>query len=468
MGVLVTVRRPIRRRLMGTHVATIRAPRPARAVGSGSVQFLIGFGSIIGVGTLLLSLPFATESGTSTPVLDALFTATSALCVTGLVVVDTQTHWNFFGEAVILALIQIGGLGYMAGASLVLWVVGGRLGVRDQYMLRLYYGAPTMAETLGFVRRIVLYAVLCEGIGALVLFIAFGIAGVGWDRAVWWGFFHALSAFNNAGFNVTGADLVPFADNPSIIIPHALLIILGSLGAVPVLLVVQRRSWRRLNLDSRLIFVTSALLILLGTTFIAAAEWTNQATLGALPVWHRLDVAFFQAVTPRTAGFSAVDIGHMTEESLFLLVGLMFVGGAAGSTAGGIKVGTLGVLLAGAVAVVLGREEVVAFGRRIDRAIILRALTIALSFLLMLFLLAIALLASTEFEPLATLFEVQSAMGTVGLSTGITPLVGVGGKIILILAMLFGRFGPLVMVLEMTRMRRRSIFRLPEDSIRLG
>ncbi len=464
----MTVRRPIRRRLMGTHVATVRAPRPARAVGSGSVQFLLGFGSILGVGTLLLSLPVATESGRATPVLDALFTATSALCVTGLVVVDTQAHWNFFGEAVILALIQIGGLGYMAGASVVLWIIGGRLGVRDQYMLRLYYGAPTMGETLTFVRRVVLYAVGFEAVGALVLFLAFGVAGVGWARSVWWGFFHAVSAFNNAGFNVTGVDLIPFADVPYVIIPHAILIVFGGLGAVPVLTALQRRSWRRLNLDSRLIFVTSACLILGGTAFIAAAEWRNEATLAALSPWHRISVAFFQAVTPRTAGFSAIDLGKASEESLFFIVGLMFIGGAAGSTAGGIKVGTLAILIAAVVAVLLGRDEVSAFGRRVHRGVILQALAIVVSFLVMLFVLTVALLATTDFDSLATLFEVQSAMGTVGLSTGITPSVGAAGKIILIIGMLFGRFGPLVMVLEMTRVRRKSIFRLPEDSIRLG
>ncbi|GBD24237.1 Ktr system potassium uptake protein B [bacterium HR29] len=464
----MTVRRPIRRRLMGTHVATVRAPRPARAVGSGSVQFLLGFGSILGVGTLLLSLPVSTESGHATPVLDAFFTATSALCVTGLVVVDTQAHWNFFGEAVILALIQIGGLGYMAGASVVLWIIGGRLGVRDQYMLRLYYGAPTMGETLTFVRRVVLYAVGFEAVGALVLFLAFGMAGVGWARSVWWGIFHALSAFNNAGFNVTGVDLIPFADVPYVIIPHAILIVFGGLGAVPVLTALQRRSWRRLNLDSRLIFVTSACLILGGTAFIAAAEWRNEATLGALSPWHRIDVAFFQAVTPRTAGFSAIDIGKASEESLFFLLGLMFIGGAAGSTAGGIKVGTLAILIAAVVAVLLGRDEVSAFGRRVHRGVILQALAIVVTFLAMLFVLTVALLATTDFDSLATLFEVQSAMGTVGLSTGITPSVGAAGKVILIVGMLFGRFGPLVMVLEMTRVRRKSIFRLPEDSIRLG
>lgn len=453
---------------MGTHVATVRAPRPARGVGSGSVQFLLGFGTILTIGTVLLSLPFASESGESTPVLDALFTATSALCVTGLVVFDTQTHWSFFGEAVILALIQVGGLGYMAGASLVLWVLAGRLGVRDQYMLRLYYGAPTMGETLTFVRRVVLYAVVCEAVGAVLLFLAFGLAGVAWARAIWWGFFHALSAFNNAGFNVTGADLLPFADRPFVILPHALLIIFGGLGAVPVLLTLQRRSWRRLNLDARLIFATTAFLLVAGTVFIAAAEWDNESTFGPLGFWHRLTVAFFQAVTPRTAGFSAIDLGEATEETLFFVLGLMFIGGAAGSTAGGVKVGTFAVLLAAVVAVLARREEVTAFGRRVHRAVVLQALAIVVSFLLVLFVLTVALLATTDFEPLATLFEVQSAMGTVGLSTGITPHLGTAGKVVLILGMLFGRFGPLVMVLEMTRTRRKSTFRLPEDSIRLG
>lgn len=454
--------------MMGTYAARIRAPRPARTVGSGSAQVLSGFALVLGVGTLLLSLPFATESGSATPPLDAFFTATSALCVTGLVVVDTQAHWSFFGEAVILALIQIGGLGYMAGASLVLWILGGRLGVRDQYMLRLYYGAPTMAETLTFVRRVVLYALGWELVGAAVLIAAFALAGEPFSRSLWWGFFHALSAFNNAGFNVTGNDLLAYATKPYVILPHAVLILAGSLGAVPVLVAASRRSWRRLNLDTRLVVAVSGLLLLLGFVYIAAAEWSNEDTLGALPVAHRFDVAFFQSVTPRTAGFSALDIGRVSEETLFFLLGLMFIGGAAGSTAGGIKVGTFGIILAGIWSVLRGRQEVTAFGRRVPQTVILQAVAIVLTFLLVFFVLTVALMATTDFSPLATMFEVQSAMGTVGLSTGITPLVGAAGKVILIAGMLFGRFGPLVMVLEMTRRRARSIYVLPEDSIRLG
>lgn len=465
----MTVQRPIRRRLMGTHTMSLRRPEAAKAAGSGTVTIIAGFAIVLALGTAMLMMPFSTESGDWADPYDAFFTAVSAICVTGLVVVETQEHWSFWGELWILLLIQVGGLGYMVGASLFLWAIGGRrLGIRDQYMLRLYYGAPTMAESVVFARRIAIFVVGFEATGAALLWLAFVLAGVSPMESIWWGIFHSISAFNNAGFAVTGVDMIGYQTDPFILLTIAVLVIAGGIGAIPVLAIWQRKSLRRMNLDARLIIYTSAVLLVAGTAFILFVEWENDATLGAVSPGYRPLIAFFQAVVPRTAGFSAVDIAAYNDESKFFTVGLMFIGGAAGSTAGGIKVGTFSLLFVAMLAALRGRQNVSAFGRAVPHSVILQAMTIALLGVAALFALTMLLLSSGNFSGLDSLVEVGSALGTVGLSTGITPEADWFGRAVLITGMLVGRFGPLILVLEMTRPRARSTYQLPEDSIRIG
>jgi trk system potassium uptake protein TrkH len=413
-------------------------------------------------------LPQASADGESTRSLDALFTAVSALCVTGLVVVDTQTHWSFFGEVVIAVLMQVGGLGYMVGTTMVLWVLGRRLGVRDQQMLRLYHGAPSMGEALSFARTVALFALVFEVAGIIALYLAFVAADVPASTSVWWAVFHSISAFNNAGFNITAADLNPFINDPAIILTITVLLVAGGIGSVPVVVLLRERSVRRLPLDSKLIFATVGALLVLGTLFIGVAEWNNEDTLGRAEPEQRPVVAFFQAATPRTAGFSAVDVASMSDESKFMQVGLMFIGGSAGSTAGGIKVGTFSVLFIAILATLWGREEIVGLGRRVPFMVIRQALTVALLFVAALFTLTVVLMSASDFAFLDVLFEAQSALSTVGLSTGITAGFGDTGRIALIVGMLVGRFGPLILVLEMTRPRTASPIRYPQDGIRLG
>lgn len=456
----------MRRRILPTQTVSLPRIKPARTLGTGAAGLMIGFGLIILTGTLLLWMPYSDADGQNTGLLEALFTAVSAICVTGLVVVDTQTNYNFFGEAVILVLIQVGGLGYMMGTSIILWALGRQLGLKDRHMLRVYYGAPSMGETLAFAKRVAMFAFAFEAVGAVILYVAFLGTGLAWDTSIWWALFHSLSAFNNAGFNLTSADMLPYRDDPGVLMTLAGLVILGGLGAVPVLTLFARRSWVRLPLDHKLIFGTTALLLTLATGFFLVGEWDKE--LAPVAPGYRPFLAFFQAVVPRTAGFSAIDTANLDSETKLANIGLMFVGGAAGSTAGGLKVGAFALLFVAILATVRGREEVTMFRRAIPPMIVRQALTLALLFVAMIFGTAMALLAVSDFAFDDVLFETVSAVCTVGTSTGITSGFGTGGRLILIVAMLVGRFGPLLLVLEMNRPRKQPIYRTPEDGIRLG
>ncbi len=454
---------------MGTTEITIRELRPSRAIGSGSLRSLSGFAIALAVGTGLLMLPAAAESGESTSLVEALFTATSALCVTGHVVFDTQGHFTAFGEVIILLLIQVGGLGYMLGTTVILWALGRQMGMRDRQLLRLYYGAPSMGETLSFARTIALYTFAFESVGALILWGRFLADGRPVGEAAWWGVFHSVSAFNNAGFSVTGNDLVPYQSDYVALSTVAVLVIFGGLGAIPVLALAKGRSWRRLPLDNKLIFLTTGALLVGGTVVIGALEWTNEATIGAVGEGNRGFLAFFQAVMPRTAGFSAVPVDMLHDETKFVTIALMFIGGAAGSTAGGVKVGTFSLLLVAMLATFRGRDEAIILRRQIPERVIRQALVIALGGIAIVFAFTLALTIAADGETfLDVMFDTVSALGTVGLSAGPTARGNLGVEILTILAMLMGRFGPLVIVLEMNRQRKKSTYRAPEDSIRLG
>ncbi len=462
------VRRVVHVPRLVTHTFEAEQESPTRPLGTGAVRILVSFMAVLLVGTLLLMLPFANAEGDVTSFETALFTAVSAICVTGLNVVDTQAHYTFFGEAVILGLIQIGGLGYMLGIATVLWVFGRQIGLRDRHLLRQYYGSPTMGEALSFAKRIAIFAIAVEIVGAIVLYVVFLVAGVSATTGIWWSLFHSISAFNNAGFNLTGADMVPFQTDPLVLLSLASLIILGSIGALPILFLLREKR-ERMPLDYILVFLMTGGLLFGGTIALLATEWSNPETFGAVEPIHRFVLAFFQATTPRTAGFSAVDMGAMRDESLFLNVALMFIGGAAGSTAGGVKVGTFALLFVALLATLHSEERAVAFRREIPSLVMRQALTIALLAVAAVFATTISLLVFSAEEFLPLLFEAVSALATVGLSTGITPDHSSAARFVLIAAMLLGRFGPLIVILAMTRQRqRRIIYELPQHSIRLG
>ncbi len=453
---------------MGTHAMSLEAPPRARRPGSGALTVVLGFSTVLLLGTILLTLPISTADGEWADPYEAFFTAVSAICVTGLVVVETRDHWSTWGHIWILLLIQVGGLGYMLGTSLILWIIGRRLGLRDQYMLRIYYGAPSMSETLVFARRVASYALALQAAGVLALWFFFASNGMDADTAGWWAVFHSISAFNNAGFNITGEDLLPFQQNSGVLLTVSVLVVAGGVGAVPVLALLGRRSWGRLPLDAKLIFATTLALLAVGTVFITVIEWANDETIGGVDGAHRPILGFFQAVVPRTAGFSAIDISDLSDESKFFQMALMLIGGAAGSTAGGIKVGTFALLFFAIMAALMGRDEAVAFGRRIAHTVIYQALAIVLLAIALVFIVCILLLWTSDFREIDVMFDSISAVGTVGLSTGVAGELNNFGRAVVILAMLLGRYGPLLLVLEMNRPRRRSTYRVPQDSIRLG
>jgi trk/ktr system potassium uptake protein len=430
-----------------------------------------GFAVLIAIGTLLLFLPISRVPGQSADLAVAFFTATSAVCVTGLVVVDTATAWSPFGQVVILALVQVGGFGFMTGSTLLLLLfVGGRIGLRDRILAQASTGDLELGGVVSIVRRIALFTIVVEAAGAAVLFAAFAAGGREAGQSAWFGLFHAVTAFNNAGFDLFGGfrSLADFGTNPVVLVTLGTLIVLGGLSVAIVADVLARRRWGRLVLESKLVLLTTFVLIVGGAVAFAALEWSNPATLGALPVEHRPLNALFESVTLRSAGFAVVDQGALGDAALFIAMALMFIGGASGSTAGGIKVNTFSVLLIAIVSTIRGRPSAEAFGRRVPHELIYRALSVALLSIAFVFIVAfgIAVVAGTPFVD--TTFEAISAFGTVGLTTGITHLLPAPAQVLLALAMFGGRLGPLTLALALASRQRPALYRPALESMRIG
>lgn len=447
----------------------IRRPPPP------ALSLLILFVILITVGTLLLMLPFATNDGEATRFIDALFTATSAACVTGLVVLDTATHWSPFGQVVILLLIQAGGFGIMAGSTLLLAVfIGRRTTLRDRVVVQESLGGLQLGAVTTVIKRIAIFTLAAEAVGAVILSIAFMAgpeAGPRWHPlGIWWGVFHSVSAFNNAGFDLTGGfrSLIPFVDDWVVLLTIAVLLVLGGLGFAIVGDALGRRRWSRMALETKLVLSATLALLLGGALVIGLTEWANPATLGALPPEQRFLNAFFESATLRTAGFTALDTGAFFDATLFAVMALMFIGGASGSTAGGIKVNTFSVLLVAIISTVKGQPSAMAFGRRIQHTIVYRALAVALLSIGFVFVIGLGLTLTTEATFVQTLFEAISAFGTVGASTGITPELSDPARLITAFAMFVGRLGPLTLVLALAARARPIPYRPAVESVRIG
>lgn len=461
--------RVLRRARRITETVELRRPRIRRERAPSPLIVVWGLLGLIVVGTLLLSLPVATASGDMADPLTALFTATSAACVTGLVVVDTQEHWSLFGEATILLLIQLGGLGFLTSSTLILLAMGRQLSLRDRLLVREAMGDVQLGYVLPLLRRIVAYALAVEAVGAVLLagyFLTFESPPV----AIWYGVFHSISAFNNAGLDLFGGfhSLTGFHDETALILVVSTLIVLGGLGYVVVADLWRRRRFSRMALDSKLILVTSAALLVVGGVGFFAMERHNGATLGALPLPQALMQAWFFAVTPRTAGFATLNVADFQDETLFFLMGLMFIGAAPGSTAGGIKVTSLALLAAAVISAAKGRTHVVAFEREIPQAVVMRALTVAALGLVIVANAALALTVTETFSFIDILFETTSAFGTVGLSTGITPELSTAGRLLVIATMFVGRLGPLTLAFALARRAEQSRLRYGEEPVRIG
>lgn len=458
-----------RRREQQVEVRRREIRRPAQP----SVLYLVGgFALLIALGTVLLLLPISTRAEGSTSWHVALFTATSAVCVTGLTVVDTYDTWTTFGQAVILALIQLGGLGFMTSATLLFMFLGRKLSLSQRVM---------MAETLGrlgnlpvstLVRRIILTTLAIEAMGALLLVAFFSrSAGALTGHTVWQGVFTAVSAFNNAGFDIEGEfrSLTGYRADVGILGVVAVLILFGGTGYAIWSDVWRRRRWHRLALDSKIVLSTTAVLLGFGAVTLFAFESIEGGAFVGRPRWEAALDSITMSVVARTAGFTVIDVSQASETSLITLIGLMFIGGASVSTAGGIKLTTFTVLLFAIFASVRGSDHITAFGRSVSHTVVFRAMAVALLSVAVVFALAIGLTMLTNAPLEDVAFESASAFGTVGLSTGLTPDLSVPARLLIIVGMFVGRLGPLTVALALAgRHHERQLVRYPEESISIG
>lgn len=429
----------------------------------------LGFLATILVGSALLSLPFATGDGAPAPYVTALFTATSAVCVTGLVVVDTGTYWSPFGQAVVLLLIQVGGLGFMTASTFLLVLLGRRVSLNERVLLRASHGVSALGGIIRLTRQVVLMTVVIEGIGAIALTIRFSFDAA-FPRNLWLGVFHAVSAFNNAGFDLFGGyqSIMAYSQDPTVVLTIAALIILGGISFTVILTVLRPGAYKPLLLDTRVVLVASGFLWVVGTLAVLGMEFNNPETLGPMTWPAKIMNAFFASVTPRTAGFNTVSTGGLSQGGLLLTIALMYIGAAAGSTGGGIKVNTFSILTAAVISAVRGKEAVTVFKHELPLTEINRALSVALLSLGLIFVWTLLLSLTEPFNLDQLLFESTSAFGTVGLSTGITPDLSLPGRLLITMMMYIGRVGPLTLALALAERRRPERFRYPEAQIKIG
>lgn len=429
-----------------------------------------GFATAVAAGTGLLMLPVARAGPGGAGVMEALFTSTSAVCVTGLAVVDTPGYWSGFGQAVILALIQVGGFGIMTFASLLVLLVSHRIGLKA----RMTAAAETKTLGLGDVRSVVTGVVkvslLLEAVTALALTLRFATAyDEPWPRAAWLGVFHAVSAFNNAGFALYSDSLMGFVTDPWICLPIALAVIAGGLG-FPVLFELCRRfrKPRGWSLHTKIVLWASGVFLVGGTAFITALEWSNPATLGPLDAQGKLLAGFFQGVMPRTAGFNSIDTSQMSPASWLGTDVLMFIGGASAGTAGGIKVTTFAVLFFVIYAEIRGEGAVDIFHRRLHGDLQRQALTVVLLSVAAVAITTVVFMVFSDHTLDQSLFEVTSAFATVGLSTGITADLAPGLQLLLVALMFIGRLGPITVASALALRSRHRLYDLPEERPIIG
>jgi trk system potassium uptake protein len=440
-----------------------------RAPGISLWSLIYGFAGMILAGTILLMCPISNSTGQWSSLLTSLFTATSAVCVTGLVVVDTLDHWSFFGQIVILILIQLGGLGFMTSTTLLLLAAGRKIGLRERLLISESAGIAGIRGVVKLTRNIILFTVTVEVLGAAVFLYHF-MPEFGLNTGIWKSVFQSVSAFNNAGFDLFGGfrSLSGFQSDYLVLLTTAGLVILGGISFIVIYNTLKSKKLSRTTADTKMVLLITCLLVFLGTLIVLIFEFNNPLTLGPMSISDKILNAFFQSVTSRTAGFNVISIGSVTLISLFTIMLLMFIGGASGSTAGGIKVNTFGLIVATVWNTLRGKENPGAFGREFHLQQVFRAmalLVISLSLVMMVFL---VLSITEDFPSLKVLFETLSAFGTVGLTTGITPELSSFGRIVIILTMFTGRLGPLTLTMALTKAHHVSNYHYPKENFRIG
>lgn len=449
---------------------TFRERARQRAALHPTQVILLGYLALITIGALLFTLPIA-STGEPISFIDAFFTATSAVCVTGLTVFDVATVLSDFGKVVLMVLIQLGGLGIMVVSGLVAIAIFRRLSTSGSDLIGTEFRAQQQGGSMkDTILRIVRMVFVLEAIGAVILTAWFAfVHGYDLARATWHGVFHAISSFNNAGFALYSDNLESFVTDPVVSLTVCALVILGGLG-FPVIMEIRRVGWapRRWTMNFNIVVSMTIVLLLIGTIYIAVLEWSNPATLGSLDPGSRILAAFFQSVQTRTAGFNTIDIGAMYPSTWLGMDGLMFIGAGPAGTAGGIKVTTFAVLAFIVLTELRGESAVNIFGKRLSRAVQRQALTIALLAVFYVAASVVLMQLMTNESTDALIFEVISAFGTVGLSTGITAQLPDPALINLIVLMLVGRLGPLTLSTALVLTRRPRLYEFPKERPLLG
>ncbi len=438
---------------------------------------LLSFLITILLGSLLLALPISSSSGKAVPYLDALFTATTATCVTGLVTLPTVSTWSLFGQIVILLLIQVGGLGIITIMSGVMLLLNRKMGVGDRLLIQDAFNLNTMAGLAKFVKNVLFGTLLIEGIGAALYMLVF-VPQFG-ARGIWTSVFTAVSAFCNAGIDIIAENsLCNYATNPLINAVTAVLIVLGGLGYIvwwDVLRVIKtrtsqnRRVFRHLTLHSKIAITATLAFILVGAALIFAFEYSNPLTIGNMSLFDKIQVSVFQSVTTRTAGFATVPQENLTNASAFVSLILMLIGGSPVGTAGGIKTVTVAVLICSAFATIRNKNSAALFGRRISELSIKKAIAVALTFITICAMSAVLLMATNDAAVMDLLYEAVSATATVGLSRNLTASLNTVGRLVIIMTMYFGRVGPISLAVALgSRKRSQNILSEPIEEISIG
>lgn len=433
---------------------------------------VLGFAAVILIGAILLNLPIATKSGESIGFINAIFTATSAVCVTGLVVVDTGTYWTVFGQVIILLLIQIGGLGFMTMATFMALIFGRRISLRERLVMQEALNQFNIEGIVRLTQYILITTFTIEGVGAVLLSLKF-IPIYGLWKGIGYSIFHAISAFCNAGFDLIGEfrSLTPFVNDALINLVICFLIVAGGLGYTVILEILQKRNFKKFSLHAKVVLVATASLLFIGFIVILALEYGNPNTMAPLPLKGKLLSALFHSVTPRTAGFNTLPTDQLTMAAIFFTIVLMFIGGSPAGTAGGVKTTTAGVLIWTIISEIRGKEDTEIFHKRLPREIMSRSLAIiGIAMALVVMVTMILTITEKGHSFLEIFFETTSAFGTVGLSLGITPKLTVLGKVIISLTMFAGRLGPLTVALALARQQRKNkgVYKYPEEKVIVG
>lgn len=428
-----------------------------------------GFACIILLGAVLLSQPFASSTGQRLPFIDALFTATSAACVTGLVVVDTGTYFSAWGQVILLILIQIGGLGFMTMATLFALMLKKRISLKERLILQEAMNQSSMEGIVRLIRKVIIYSIAIELIG-VVLFAARFAFDMPLGKAIYFGVFHSISFFNNAGFDIFGdyRSLTFYVSDPLVNFTAMGLIILGGLGFIVLSDLLGYRKQRKLSLHSKVVLTTTGILLAAGTLVIFIFEFSNAKTLGSLDWGGKILASMFQSVTPRTAGANSLDYTELRQATVFFTIMLMFIGASPGSTGGGIKTTTFTTLIGAVIAMIRGRDDIVLFRYRLAKDRIFKALTITMLSLGLIIVVTMVLTTTEDQQFIKILFEVTSAFGTVGLSIGLTPELSSVGKLIIAFTMFAGRLGPLTLAYALGPKSEKELFRYPEGKITIG